>query len=192
MKLNIPNIITLSRIIVTPIFFFMFLSDNGMVSALSCVLFLVAALSDYFDGWYARKYNQTSSWGEFIDPLADKILIGSAFVAMASLDIIPWYMVWLIIARDIITTLLRQIAIKKQLIMKTSQSAKYKTAAQFVFIACIHLLIFARGTGFFDIPSNALNELIYSVFTQWAMLAVTLFTVYTLVEYVFKNKSIFK
>ena len=192
MKLNVPNIITISRIVVTPVFFWMFLHQNGIISALSCVLFLIAALSDYFDGWYARKYNEVSSYGEFIDPLADKIFIGSAFIAMAILNIIPWFMVWIVISRDIIATLLRQMAIKKNTVMKTSRSAKYKTVYQFTFIAYVQTLIFAKGTGFFDIPFESLNDLIYSDLTWWAMFLVTLFTLYTLIEYIIKNKLMFK
>ena len=192
MKLNVPNIITISRIVVTPVFFWMFLHQNGIISALSCVLFLIAALSDYFDGWYARKYNEVSSYGEFIDPLADKIFIGSAFIAMAILNIIPWFMVWIVISRDIIATLLRQMAIKKNTVMKTSRSAKYKTVYQFIFIFYVQTLIFAKGTGFFDIPVESLNDLIYSDLTWWAMFLVTLFTLYTLIEYIIKNKLMFK
>ena len=93
------------------------------------MIFFIASITDAYDGYYARKYNQITPEGKFLDPLADKILVSSAFISFALLDIIEFWMVGLIIFRDLFVTGLRMAMEQKGLSMVTSTIAKAKTVA---------------------------------------------------------------
>ncbi len=103
----IPNILSLIRIILVPLFLFFFFSNSNNSIFLSLLIFTVASITDFFDGFIARKFNQISTLGKFLDPLADKILTLSVFSSFLFLDIISYWMFFLIISRDIIVTLIR-------------------------------------------------------------------------------------
>ena len=108
------------------------------------MIFFIASITDAYDGYYARKYNQVTPEGKFLDPLADKILVSSAFISFALLDIIEFWMVGLIIFRDLFVTGLRMAMEQKGLSMVTSTIAKTKTVAQmfiisFILLSLIHI-----------------------------------------------------
>ena len=111
----LPNQLTVLRIILTPIFLYFFLSDDPVMIQISSVIFVIAAITDWYDGWLARKFNYITDWGKFLDPLADKILTLTAFYGFVVIDVIPFWMVIIIIIRDMGITLLRIYAeIKKK------------------------------------------------------------------------------
>ncbi len=192
MIFSIPNIITYFRVLVVPVFLFMYFSKDDYLISMSIVLYFFGAISDYFDGLIARKYNSSSKLGQFIDPLADKFIVIAALVAFNIQDIIPLWMVIVIILRDIITTIMRVIADKKNLDMETSKLAKWKTFSQFLFIGYVQTLIFVAHSSLFHISKSSANEFIYSDLTYYFMFALTAYTFLTLVDYIFKNKAIFK
>lgn len=192
MIFSIPNIITYFRVLVVPIFLFMYFSKDDYLISMSIVLYFFGAISDYFDGLIARKYNSSSKLGQFIDPLADKFIVIAALVAFNIQDIIPLWMVIVIILRDIITTIMRVIADKKNLDMETSKLAKWKTFSQFLFIGYVQTLIFVAHSSLFHISKSSANEFIYSDLTYYFMFALTTYTFLTLVDYILKNKAIFK
>jgi len=76
----LPNQLTTLRIILTPIFFFLFISDNPLLKQIALIIYFIAAITDWYDGWLARKFNYITNWGKFMDPLADKFLTSAAFV----------------------------------------------------------------------------------------------------------------
>ncbi|MCE2503719.1 MAG: CDP-diacylglycerol--glycerol-3-phosphate 3-phosphatidyltransferase [Chlorobi bacterium] len=132
--LNIPNAITASRILLTPLFLWLLLSNDAMLVQIAAGIFLIAAVSDWYDGWYARRYNAMSPFGAFFDPLADKIFIGAAFFAFVALGVLELWMVIIITGRDILTTVLRVIADRKGNPVVTSRTARWKTAIQLIFL----------------------------------------------------------
>src|SRR5687768_2187065 len=136
MKLDFrpPNIITASRIVLTPAFIILMVSEDAIAVQLSAAVFLVAAVSDWYDGWYARRYNMMSAFGRFFDPLADKVLVGAAFFAFVSLGKLALWMVLITIGRDILITVLRYVADRRKVPVVTSRLAKWKTASQLVFL----------------------------------------------------------
>ncbi len=192
MRINLPNAISLVRVLIAPIYFVLILSSDQLFQQLGCILFLIGALSDYIDGWYARKYNEVTALGKFVDPLADKILTSAAFLSFVYLSIIPMWMVILIIIRDFGTTILRIYgeAIKKHVV--TSKLAQVKTALQMVFIAYILILVFIKDSNSSVTTILNINSVIYSDYTYYSMLIITLLTLWTILEYVYQNKSLFE
>jgi len=155
-------------------------------------VFIIAAITDYLDGWLARKYGQSSAWGTLIDPLADKVLTTAAFIAFALLGLVEWWMVFLVVVRDAATTVFRSYAdsIGKPLI--TSWSAKVKTFVQMTFI--IIVLVFLSVL---QLPLPSWLHLLASwILLQpvlyITMLIVTVITVWTGIEYFVVNRSILR
>src|ERR1041385_3561530 len=93
--MSLPNSLTLLRIILTPLFLALFLSDSSFSKQLSLVVFIVAALTDWYDGWVARKYGYITRWGKFLDPLADKILSSATLFSFVFLGLVDAWMVWI-------------------------------------------------------------------------------------------------
>lgn len=137
-NLNLPNIITVGRIIIAPIIVIVLLSAPGKALSLcSAAIFLAASVTDFLDGYIARRMNRVTSLGKFLDPLADKLLVGTALIMMIQLDRVPPWIVALIVGREIFVTGLRVVAIRERLKIETTRTAKYKTALQIAAAACL-------------------------------------------------------
>lgn len=192
MIFSVPNIITYFRFLVVPIFLFLYFSEDKLLISISIVLYFFGAISDYFDGYIARKYNSSSSFGKFLDPLADKFIVLASFFAFAYQEIVPLWTVVIILLRDIMTTYMRKLSDKKKHNMKTSKLAKWKTFSQFLFIGYVQTLIFIANSELFDISKDATYEFIYSDFTISMMYGLVIYTSFTLIDYIKINKIIFK
>lgn len=191
--MTLPNQLTVLRIILSPVFLYLFLSDDLLLNIISVAVYIMAALSDWYDGWLARKFNYISSWGKFWDPLADKILTASAFIAFAILQLIPYWMVILIIGRDIIVTLLRVFADKKGFTFSTSIYAKLKTMLQMVFL--YYLLIFfvaGRIPAVYQTYSRVISDLLDDKLIYFITLFITFITIHSGFLYIKKNWHIIK
>ena len=132
--MNIPNAITVSRLFLTAgfILFVAFESTWGHFTAL--ILFIIAAISDFVDGWLARKMNLITPLGKLLDPLADKILVCSAFVFLTAEGLCPVWITALIIGREFLVTGLRQIAIEAGQVLAADRLGKWKTAFQLTYL----------------------------------------------------------
>jgi len=145
--LNIPNLLTLSRIILIPLFLYLIFTPTIEHRIWALVIFVIASLTDLLDGWTARKLKQETETGKFLDPLADKFLVISALIAFLFLDpFIPLWMVIVIIARDLLITLMRYLAIKKGTSLRTSRLGKVKTAFQMISIILIIMVFIVRNS----------------------------------------------
>ncbi len=175
-----------------PVFLFLFIQDDILLRGISLGVFAVAAITDYFDGYYARQYNVESDFGVFLDPLADKFLTFAGFVCLPFLDPsqFPWWAVILIVLRDITITLLRIYTDRKGIVLETRYTAKVKTAIQMGFLY-VALLI-----GFFMLVPGTLsdfaNMLLGTNVFYWGMVTVAFITVYSGVEYLYVNRGLFK
>lgn len=140
---HVPNSLTISRILLTPVFLVLILVDTFLGQILALSVFVIAAISDWLDGMIARRYGAGSELGRYLDPLADKILVLTAFCVLPTLvpDQIPWWAVILIAVRDVTVTALRAVAISKGQPLRTLPLAKTKTAAQLTFLITIMLLL---------------------------------------------------
>ena len=191
--MTLPNQLTILRIVLTPIFLYLFLSKDPLLIQISLGVFIIAALTDWYDGWLARKFNYITDWGKFWDPLADKILTSTAFIGFFFVGLLELWMVVLIIFRDLIVTLLRIYAESRGYNFVTSYYAKWKTVLQMVFL--YYLLLLYGGLKTIEVYSG--NE---KLFDQLAdinliyiiMLIITIITVHSGITYLFKNKHLIK
>jgi CDP-diacylglycerol--glycerol-3-phosphate 3-phosphatidyltransferase len=191
--MTLPNQLTILRIVLTPIFLYLFLSKDPLLIQISLGVFIIAALTDWYDGWLARKFNYITDWGKFWDPLADKILTSTAFIGFFVVGLLELWMVVLIIFRDLIVTLLRIYAESRGYNFVTSYYAKWKTVLQMVFL--YYLLLLYGGLKTIEVYSG--NE---KLFDQLAdinliyiiMLIITIITVHSGITYLFKNKHLIK
>ena len=183
LNFNVPNIISFFRIILIPLFVY-FLINGNFIFAL-CT-FIIASLADALDGWAARKLKQITELGKFIDPLADKLLVVSALIAIIAIDphmkIFDFWMIFIIVGRDILITVMRWLAIKQNKVLQTSNFGKIKTAFQMISILLIIMVYAIAKRGFFDTH----EELPY-----WIMLAVTFFTALSGFRYLATNWRLF-
>ena len=179
LPLNLPNSITFSRLILTAIFVAAVSWGGFAAYIVALVAFVLAAISDWLDGYLARKLNLVTTLGKLMDPLADKILVSSAFVFFSSMGLCPPWVTITIIGREFLVTGLRQIAIEKGQVIAADRLGKWKTAFQLTFgITCLVWLIMGpieepgRVMGGFKILSNPENAL--SIISLWGAFALTL------------------
>lgn len=187
--MSLPNQLSVLRIILTPVFLYLFLSDNIFYKKLSILVFFIAVVTDWYDGWHARKFGLVSTFGIFIDPLADKILTSAAFIGFYKLGIMPLWMVVVIVVRDIVITVMRSYKEYQGHTLKTSFAAKTKTFIQMTYIFIIIAMI---GLTNFDISENlksGINSFLNSDLNYFIILIITLLTFYTGITYFFENKT---
>jgi CDP-diacylglycerol--glycerol-3-phosphate 3-phosphatidyltransferase len=172
-KKQLPNIITVSRIFAVPIIIVLMLWDDRLGGYWSALVFVLASLTDYFDGKYARQFNVVSNFGKFMDPIADKILVTSTLIMMIPSGRLGAVMVIIILSRDTLISGLRSIAATENMIISAGAMGKWKTAIQMVAIPAVLV-----REPFWGIP---LYEIGY--WTLWASVALS---VVSGAEYVIK------
>ena len=187
--MNIPNILSLIRIILTPLFIILLFADFKMAKVFSLLVFAIAAITDAYDGHLARKYNQITPVGKFLDPVADKILVLSAFISFAFINIIDFWMVGIIIFRDLFVTGLRFIMSSRGFEFVTSKLSKYKTAFQLTIIILTLIFISIEGLDInIFIPTIVIIKEYKIIYMLTAFTAI--FTAYTGILYVYANRFI--
>lgn len=176
--MNIPNKITVSRILLIPIFVIVMMFDfswgnmtlfgaemqvNYFVGAL---IFIIASATDWVDGYYARKYDLVTNLGKFLDPLADKLLVSAAFILLVEIGLAPAWIVIIIISREFAVTGLRLILAGQGEVVAANQLGKIKTWAQIVAISALilHNTIFTL----IGIPFDDIMLYIALIFTMWS------------------------
>jgi CDP-diacylglycerol--glycerol-3-phosphate 3-phosphatidyltransferase len=149
---------------------------------------VIGAITDYFDGWFARRLKAQSKFGKFFDPLADKFLTGFAFLGFAVMSIIPVWMVLIILFRDVLATSMRFFPSKIISPIETSKAAKLKTFIQMAFIIILLFIIFLINCPIEFFPPPKLISFIYSDFVYYSMLFIVILTLWTLADYAKKYK----
>ncbi len=172
------NMITILRILLVPVFVFFAAAYPGANRELiAAVIFLVISLTDFLDGYIARKYNQITDFGKFLDPLADKILVISAFVIFVSQGTLSPIITIVVITREFLVTSIRLVAAGKGTVIAASMSGKLKTVSQIVAVMAILL-------------EELLCKVIvlpYGQIFSWIML---IFTIYSGLEYLILNRKL--
>lgn len=192
--LNLPNQLTVSRFALTVVFLVaMFVPFPGHETA-AVVLFSAASLTDYFDGKIARGRNLITDFGILMDPLADKILTCSAFIAFVGRGLMPAWMVVLIVARELAITGLRLLAANKQVVLAAERFGKHKTISQIVAITAVLLLAAVPTWGpaaplILGLPMGGHSWLHWiSQLAQWVTVVLT---VYSGGVYIWRNRKLF-
>lgn len=139
--MNVPNKLTVSRLALTIAFLIAIFSELPYSRTCALVLFCAASITDYYDGMIARRDKLITNFGILMDPLADKILTSSAFIAFVGMDLMPAWMVVIIVARELAITGLRLLGASKQLVLAAEGFGKHKTISQIVAIIAILVLI---------------------------------------------------
>ena len=174
--MNLPNKLTMFRVILIPFFVIFMLVDITLYDKwIALAIFIIASLTDLLDGKIARKYNLVTNFGKFMDPLADKLLVCSALICLVALNRIPAWIVIVIIAREFIISGFRLIASDNGVVIAASYWGKFKTTFQMVMI-CLMIA---------DIAA-------ISLLTTVVMWAALVLTVVSLVDYLVKNKDVMK
>ena len=176
MSMNLPNKLTMFRVVLIPVFIVVLMS--GLIAEpasryIAVVIFCVASFTDYLDGHIARKYNLVTNFGKFMDPLADKLLVSAAMICMIELGMLPAWVVIIIISREFIITGFRLIAAEGGLVIAASWWGKIKTVTQMAMIILMLL---------------GVNNVIGTILVVLA----TIFTVVSGVDYIVKNISVLK
>jgi len=177
--LSHPNTLTLFRIAAVPIIVILMLFPNRVSCWVAAILFSAAAITDYLDGYFARRFGLVSNLGKVMDPVADKLLVSSAFIMLTALGWVPAWMVCIIIGREIAVTGLRNIIAEKGEDVSASNLGKYKTGFQIA--AAIPLLIHYP---FFGLDAHAIGT-----FFMWGALV---FTLWSGVDYFVKFRNLLK
>lgn len=186
--MTFSNQLTILRIILVPVFVILLMQTDPWLKLVGVIVFLVASLTDIYDGYHARKYGQITRLGAFLDPLADKFLITAAFLIYVWLGYLALWMVLLVTLRDIVVTGLRVYAEYKDRPVVTSREAKYKTLAQNLFAYIIMVFILLKEDVFFGKKiAVVMNSILNSGYLDYVMFIITLFTVWTGISYLKSN-----
>ncbi len=185
--MNLPNKLTLSRIVLAFIFMFLLFCRGITAKYLALFTFGLASLTDFFDGRIARRRNIESDFGRLMDPIADKILILAAFLAFVELKIIPAWMVIIIIFRELVITGLRINAARQGKILSASLAGKHKTVSQMAAIISILVFLIIRESdrGFWTV----LWELWFKRGAFYLMLLTVALTLISGLSYLLRNKA---
>ena len=190
-NMNIANRLTIARIVMIPLFLLIMCFPKdilGMVNVfhstlsvswvLAMIIFTIASITDFLDGYLARKYHLITNFGKFADPLADKLLVMTAFITLVGAGVIPMWIVAIIVCRELAVTGLRLLLVNDGEVLAAAWSGKVKTATQ--MLAIIFLLID-------DFPVKGLPFSIGTILLYICLVA----TVYSGVDYFVKNKHVF-
>jgi len=186
------NFITTTRILLTPLFLYFLFGGREYFEIFALIIFIIASVTDAYDGYVARKYSEESPLGKFLDPLADKILMSAAFISFVVMGLIPLWMVILVILRDFMVTGIRILMSAKDKTMVTRKSAKVKTGAQIGVVCFILVYIITQRWKIFLGISDYVKFLEKYPVIYLLMLLVTLFTVWTGIEYIIVNRKTIK
>ncbi|HDQ26557.1 MAG TPA: CDP-diacylglycerol--glycerol-3-phosphate 3-phosphatidyltransferase [bacterium] len=199
---RLPNRITVFRMILIIFFIPLLLegkNDERMLfSYLAFAIFVIASISDFLDGYIARKYKVESNFGRVMDPLADKILVFAALICFVWLRIVPAWMVIIIVSREFLISGIRIIAAKRGDIIGASNWGKAKTITEITAILVILLLIAAHNTFVHygikppEIMGFSVDSVMLKIVPYWLMFLATVFALISGLEYFFKNKKIFE
>lgn len=174
--MNLPNKLTVLRVIMIPFFVVALLIDGGAdpnLRYLAAVIFVIASLTDMLDGKIARKYNLVTNFGKFMDPLADKLLVCAALICLVELGQLPSWMVIVIVSREFIISGFRLVAVEQGIVIAASYWGKFKTTFQMIAIVLL-----------------VVNLPVLKLITDICVWVALILTIVSLVDYLVKNHAV--
>lgn len=176
--MNLPNKITLFRVLMIPIFLIFMLVPGILYGRyIAAGIFIIAALSDMLDGYLARKNNLVTNFGKFMDPMADKLLVSSALICFVQLKLLPAWIVIIIIAREFIVSGFRLLASDNGVVIAAGWTGKIKTNVQMIMIVMLIINL-----------DNPFMNVVEQIFIY----AAVVMTIVSMVDYLYHNRSVFK
>lgn len=196
---NVPNILSISRLISTVIVFILVLVNQPWAYLVGTILFALSALTDYFDGYLARRYNLVSSLGVFLDLTADKVFVAAILIAMIEVKLVSSWIVFIIVTREFLVSGLRSVAAARGKVIPAGKWGKQKT---FITLIAIGVVLLAKGLGAhqlslfpwmlnFNSQTLVFNELLLFVGDILLILA-TIWTIFSGIEYTVGALPIFR
>ena len=204
--MNLANKLTVTRICLVPLFILFLELQTFWSIIFASIVFVVASITDFLDGYIARRRNMITSLGTFLDPLADKLLISAALICFVDIPIlrIPAWMVIAIISREFLITGLRTMAAKKNVIIPADNAGKFKTISQIVVILIVLLVLLIEAfflefygvtvhqiatfkSGYFSVLALILHKTPF-----WVALITTILTIYSGGNYIWKHRDLLK
>ena len=143
--MNLPNFLSFIRIIIAFIAPFYLMKDDMTVSIIAGIFCTIAIVTDYFDGWYARKYNKITKLGKILDPIADKALVLISFSVLVYLDVVSIWWVIPIFIREILVTIYRFLFLSKNIVVAAAKSGKVKTVMQMLTLGIAYFFFMTRN-----------------------------------------------
>ncbi len=193
--MNLPNKLTVSRIILSPIFMICLLYENLYSRYVAFFLFVIASLTDLYDGYLARKTGVVTSFGKFMDPLADKLLVSMALISFLAIGLpyIVGWMVVIIVAREFLITGFRTVAAYRGLVIPSSGAAKWKTTFQMtlIILTLLHLLLIMTAEQF-GTPLLILGEEKFEPFLLLLLVVTMIQSLSTGLYYLLANREFLK
>ena len=190
--MNIANKLTVSRIFLTLVFMVFLFLEEPLFKVMALATFILASWTDFLDGFLAKKRNEISLFGKFMDPIADKVLVIAAFLAFVEMKLIPAWIVLIIVFREFIITGLRLIALAKGEVIQAERIGKHKTISQMVSIYVILFFIIfkAYGASVFGFWNDSF-EYLYKGIIFYVMVVTALLTLISGLSYLKQNKRFF-
>ena len=180
--MNLPNILTLSRIALAVVLIILLEGSTPTGNILALLVFAIASLTDFYDGYFAKKMGLVSDFGKIMDPIADKVLLLSTFWVLAHIGMIAWWMFVVIALREVLVTVSRLVAMRQGQVLAAERAGKIKTVVQIITVLSILFYLVAQQSEF-------CSYWFYNVQRIWLgansalMLAAVILTVYSGIEY---------
>jgi CDP-diacylglycerol--glycerol-3-phosphate 3-phosphatidyltransferase len=174
LRLNLPNKLTLSRLVLAPVFALLLLARPHAAHVAALALYVLLALTDLYDGWLARRTGIVTSFGKFMDPLADKVLVSAALIVFLAMDLpfVPASLVLLIVAREFLVTGLRSLAGYRGVVIIPTLLAKMKTVSQNAFAIATLLVVVARERHGAPVGEGAANPYLLGLLAVTTLLTL--------------------
>lgn len=184
--MNWPNVLTLSRFVLAIIILMLLLVNSLVAITAATVLFIVAAITDFYDGYLAKKYGLISNFGKIMDPIADKFLMICVFIALAHLGMMDWWMVVIIASREVAVTVSRLQAMRLGLVLSAEQAGKIKTVVQMMSVSVALLFLMCEQSAYARSWFYQ-AEMMWRALVHMMMLLSVILTVYSGYKY-FRHK----
>lgn len=183
--MNLPNKLTIARVIAVPFFIFAYMTGHYL---LALMIFILASVTDMLDGKIARKYNLITNFGKIMDPLADKVLVYSAFCLFVGDGIVAPWMFIIILAREFAVAGMRTVAASSGKVIAADMSGKIKTVVQMIAVPVTLMWLYSTPfSGVKEFPGAGL----FGALSKILIWASVVLTVYSGTEYIVKNKEVF-
>lgn len=185
--MNLPNVLTLSRIVLAIVLIFLLEESSSIGNILALIVFAIASLTDFYDGHLAKKRGLVSDFGKIMDPVADKILLLSAFGVLAHIGMIAWWMFLVIAVREILVTASRLLAMRQGQVLAAERAGKTKTVVQIIAVSAILLYLVAQQSEY-CVPWFHNAQRVWASLNYGLMILAVILTIYSGIDY-FRNKK---